>query len=154
MRRPSDTVLAVLAAAALVAGCGSDDKSTSSATGTSAAGGSSKAKTSAKAAAPKRASTRGKMVKCLRDAGFDVAAAGGDEETATTYTVKGAGAGSRKAVIVIHSDKGGATSAATKAGAEKGLNAVAFGRAEFIRYKSTNTEAGVIANCVAEGYVH
>ena len=45
-----------------------------------------------------------------------------------------------------------AEAAARRAGEDKGLNAVAFGRAEFIRYEATDTEAGQIVNCVAAGY--
>ena len=149
----------VALAVAVAAGCGgSDDESPKGgggaparpATKTSAA----PATPSKKAAAPKRATTRGKMVTCLRGAGFTVKAEGGDEATATNYTVTDGDAGSRTAVIVIRSNENDALGAARRAGEDKGLNAVAFGRAEFIRYKATDTEAGVIANCVAENYLH
>jgi len=35
---------------------------------------------------------------------------------------------------------------------EKGPNAVAFGRAEFIRYEATGNEAGRIVNCMSQAY--
>jgi hypothetical protein len=151
MRQPLTTFLAVVLAATLAAGCGSDDTSPS---GGGGAGATATSKSSAKPAEVKSTSTRGKLLTCMRDAGFQVTHEGQDESTATNYTVAGDDAKSKKAVIVIHSNRGEAVRAATKAGEEKGLNTVPFGRAVFIRYAATDTEAGVLANCVAEQYVH
>ncbi|MEA2195614.1 MAG: hypothetical protein QOG42_2048 [Solirubrobacteraceae bacterium] len=151
MRQAPNTLLAVVLAAALAAGCGSDDRSSSDGS-RSASPDKPKPKAPAKGAALKPTSARGQMVNCMQDAGFQVTHAGEDESSATNYTVDGDGAGSRKAAIVIYSNKNDAASAARKAGETKGLNTVAFGRAEFIRYDATDTEAGVLANCVAEGY--
>ena len=170
MRQPLKIALAVLLAAAFAAGCGSDDDSSSGGdaadkTTTSAqaatdgtdadAGGESEPETDTKSggAKPKPASARAKMLTCLEDdAGFEVTHEGDDEAKATAYTVEGDSGGSKKAEIIIHSNQNDAAGAARRAGEDKGLNAVAFGRAEFIRYKATDTEAGQIVNCVAAGY--
>lgn len=150
MRQPSTTLVAALLAAALAAGCGSGDGSPSG----DGAGSdrSATSPTATKTTPAQRASTRDKLVGCMRDAGFTVTHAGQDASTATTYTVTGDGA-ARKAVVIIHSNRNDAAGAARRAGEQQGLNTVPFGRAEFIRYKATDTEAGVIANCVAEQYV-
>jgi ABC-type glycerol-3-phosphate transport system substrate-binding protein len=167
MRHPLKIALAVLIAAVLAGGCGSDDDSPSGGdaadkTKTSAQAATSEAKSGAEdapeadttsgGAKPKKASARSKMVTCLEEAGFDVTHKDQDEEKATNYTVEGSSGRPSKAEIVIHSNQGDAAGAARKAGEEKGLNAVAFGRAEFIRRESTDTEAGQIVNCVAAGY--
>ncbi len=89
----------------------------------------------------------------MEDEGFEVSHEGDDEEKATNYTVEAGG--KKKAEIIIHSNKGDAASAARKVGEEKGINSIPFGRVEFRNNDSaTNTEAGVLANCVAEAYVH
>jgi hypothetical protein len=160
MRHSLKFALAVVVAAGFATGCGSDDDSDKPRAG----GASDEAKTTessdkdstgtkAKSTSkPKRESARGQMVSCMEKAGFEVTHEGEDAAAATNYTVGGDEAKSRKAVIIIHSNKNDASAAATKAGEEKALNAVAFGRAEFIRYHATDTEAGQLANCVAEGY--
>ncbi len=154
MRQPLKIALAVVLAAAFAAGCGSDDDSPKGGGGAAGSGKSDKSKGSAPPAKLKPTSARGKMVKCMDRAGFDVTHKGQDEATATNYIVEGAKAGSKKAVIIIHLNKDDSERAAIKAGETKGLNAVPFGRAEFIRYDATDREAGVLANCVAESYVH
>ncbi len=168
MRQPLKTVSAVLLAAvfALAIGCGSDDDSSSGGDATD------KARTSAQAAAdddtktedapeadretggakPKPTGARAKMLSCLEEAGFAISHEGDDEQKATDYTIEGTSGRQKRAEIVIHSNRNDAAGAATKAGEEKGLNAVAFGRAQFIRYEATDTEAGQIVNCVAAGY--
>ena len=153
MRQRVKIALAVVLAAGIAAGCGSDDDSANG----GGSGGSDTSESSAKAAKPaklKPTSARGQMVKCMDRAGFDVTHEDQDEATATNYIVQGDKAGSKKAVIIIHSNKDDSKRAAIKAGETKGLNAVPFGRAEFIRYDATDREAGVLANCVAESYVH
>ena len=150
MRQPLKISLAVVLAAGIATGCGSDDESPNA-----ASGGSDAPKTSAKASEPpKPTSARGEMVNCMERAGFEVTHEDQDAATATSYTVQGDDPGSRKAVVVIHPNRDDAERSSIKAGEDEGLNAVAFGRAEFIRYESTDTEAGVLANCVAEAYVH
>ena len=150
MRQPLKIFLAVVLAAGIATGCGSDDESPNA-----ESGGSDAPKRSAKASeAPKPTSARGQMVRCMERAGFDVSHKDQDAATATNYTIGGDEPGSRKAVVVIHPNRDDAERSSIRAGEDKGLNAVAFGRAEFIRYKATDTEAGVLANCVAEGYVH
>ncbi|MCA1683030.1 MAG: hypothetical protein LC685_03430 [Actinobacteria bacterium] len=57
-------------------------------------------------------------------------------------------------MIIIHPNREQAERAAINAGEGEGLNAVPFGRAEFIPYDATDTDAGVLANCVAEGCIH
>ena len=153
MRRPLKLLLTIVLAAGFATGCGSDDDSSGGGGGGS--GGSDKPKASAKAddAKPKKQSARAGMVKCMEDEGFEVSHEGDDEEKATNYTVEGGG--KKKAEIIIHSNKGDAASAARKVGEEKGVNSIPFGRVEFRNNDSaTNREAGVLANCVAEAYVH
>ena len=152
MRRPLKLLLTIVLAATFATGCGSDDDSSGDGGGS---GGSDKPKASAKSddAKPKKQSARAEMVKCMEDAGFEVSHEGDDEEKATNYTVEAGG--KKKAVIIIHSNKNDAASAARKVGEEKGVNSIPFGRVEFRNNDSaTNTEAGVLANCVAEAYVH
>jgi hypothetical protein len=153
MRRPFTLILTLLLAAALAGGCGGDDESSSGGGGD---GGSEKAeqgdgaKTAGK---PKKKSTRAEMVKCIEDEGFEISHEGDDEEKATNYTVEGGG--KKKADIIIHSNKNDAAGAARKVGEEKGINSIPFGRVEFRNNDdATDTEAGVLANCVAEAYVH
>ena len=151
MRQPFKLVLALVLAAGFAAGCGSDDDSSKDGGGSAAA---DKATTSTPAAKPKKkASARAEMVTCMEDGGFEVTHEGDDDATATNYTIEAGG--SKKAEIIIHSNKNDATRSANKAGEEKGINAIPFGRTEFRRGDAaTNTEAGVLANCVAEAYVH
>ncbi len=144
------TAVALLIAAVFAGGCGSDDEEEKSQKDPSG-----KAKSEAKDAKPKRKSARAQMVKCIEDAGFKIAHDDDqDAATATNYTVAAAQGAAKKAVVVIHPNKDEAERAATKAGEERGLNVVAFGRTEFIRYAATDREAGVLANCIAEEYVH
>ncbi len=157
MRQPLKLLLALVLAAALAAGCGSDDDDSSSNGGGGGGGGSAesdKPKSSAAAGKPKaKKSARGEMVKCIEDEGFEVTPEGDDEEKATNYTIEAGG--KKKAEIIIRSNKNDAAGAARKAGEEKGINSIPFGRVEFRNNDdATDTEAGVLANCVAEAYVH
>ncbi len=96
---------------------------------------------------PQRKSVRAQMIECIEgELGFEVA----PEDDPDSLAVKGSG-GERKAVVVIHSDVGAARKAVART-LSKGTNAVTFGRAEFIRHKADDTEAGVIANCVSIQY--
>lgn len=156
MRQPLKLVLALFLAAALAAGCGGDDDSSGGGGGdgsekTEQAESSNGATPSAKP--KKKKSARAEMVKCIEDEGFDVSHEGDDEEKATDYTVEGGG--KKKAEIIIHSNKNDAAGAARKIGEEKGINSIPFGRVEFRNNDAaTDREAGVLANCVAEAYVH
>jgi hypothetical protein len=146
---------AVLAALvfALASGCGSDDDSKSRASGEPGAKNEHSTKPADKgSAAPKRSSARGKLVDCIEREGIDITPEGDDEAKATSYTVGPQSARRRKAVIKIHSNRGEASRSAERAGLDKGLNAVAFGRAEFIRYEATDNEAGRIVNCMSAAY--
>ena len=150
MHQPLKIVLAVLLAAAFAAGCGSDDESN----GNGGGGASTQAEGSASEtrSTPKR-SVRAEMVKCMEDAGFEVTHEGDDAEKATNYTIEAGGA--KKAEIIIHANRNDATGSAVRAGEERAINSVPFGRAEFRRAgTATDGEAGVLANCVAEAYVH
>lgn len=149
----SRAALAVLVTLALAAaGCGSDDDEKSGASGETEQTEQTEKAGKTDKPAPKRTSARGKLVKCVEGEGLDISHEGDDAEKATEYTVGPEGAKRRKAVIKIHSNRGDARSSANRAGLEKGLNAVAFGRAEFIRYKATDTEAGRIVNCMSAAY--
>ena len=154
MRQPLNLVLVLVLAAALAAGCGGDDDSSSGGGGD----GSEKTEKADNGATPsakpkKKKSARAEMVKCIEDEGFEVSHKGDDEEKATNYTVERGG--KKKADIIIHSNKNDAAGAARKVGEEKGVNSIPFGRVEFRNNDAaTDTEAGLLANCVAEAYVH
>ena len=157
MHQPLKLVLVIVLAAAFAAGCGSDDESPSGGAGNGDAAAEQadapKADEPKKAAQPKKRSARGEMVKCIEDEGFEVDHEGDDEEKATNYTVEAGG--KKKAEIIIHSNKNDAAGAARKIGEEKGVNSIPFGRVEFRNNDAaTDREAGVLANCVAEAYVH
>lgn len=149
MRQPVKIIVAAVLAAGIATGCGSDDDATKG-----DSGGSDEPNASKQADKPKPPSARSEMVNCMEDAGFEVTHEDQDAATATRYTVEGDDAGSKKAEIVIHSNREGASRSAVKAAQEEGTNAVAFGRAEFIPHDAENRELGVLANCIAEGYVH
>jgi hypothetical protein len=140
----SRIALAVLLSAGLIAtGCGSDDeaepKSAGGATTTQAKKSESKSDTK---------SVRESMVECIEgELGSDVET---DDSDDNRLTVKGSG-DKVLAVVVIHSDAGAAKKAVAKT-LEGGSNAVVFGRAEFIRRSASDTEAGVIANCLQQAY--
>ena len=141
--------LALLIAALLVIGCGSDDskKAGDAKPATQAAGDSGdRAATKKKAT---KTSSRAKLVRCVEDAGFDVAAAGGDAEKATKYTVTGGEKSGRQAVIKIYPNRDDAERATARSGA---LNAVPFGRAVLTVYAGSARETGSIANCVSLAY--
>ena len=159
MRQPLKLVLALLLAAALAAGCGDDDSSSGGggdgAKKTEQAEKAEKADNGATPSAKpkKKRSARAEMVKCVEDEGFEISHEGDDAEKATNYTVEGGG--KKKAEIIIHSNKNDAAGAARKVGEEKGINSIPFGRVEFRNNDgATDREAGVLANCVAEAYVH
>ena len=127
----------------IATGCGSDDDTERNSAGQS---GAAEVEKDDKAK-PKRKSRRAQMVQCIEDEiGSDVKSDGGPHN----LSVKGAD-GKRQAIIVIHDD-----AAAARKGVARtlgtGRNAVTFGRAEFIRYAASDTEAGVIVNCVALQY--
>ncbi len=138
----SRAALAVLVVAGLVAtGCGSDDTEPGS-------DGQSDAARSGKAKPKKRKSARAQMVKCIEsELGFDVKA-GDDPHRLSVKNPKG----KRQAVVIVHPDAAAARRAVMRTLEKEGMNAVAFGRAEFIRHAAGDTEAGVIANCVAIQY--
>lgn len=150
MRQPLKLILALVLAAGVATGCGSDDDSPNG-----DSGGSDTPTTAAQSSEPpKRSTARGKMVNCIERAGFEVTHKDQDAATATNYTVEGDDPGSsKKAEVVIHPNRDDAERSSIKAGEEKGINALAFGRAEFIRHESSDTEAGVLANCIAGAYV-
>jgi len=158
MRQPYKLCLAFLLAAAFAVGCGDDDEpagggAASEQTEQAGAGEKGENGEKAEAAKPKRKSARAEMVSCIEDEGFEVSHEGDDEEKATNYTVEADG--KKKAEIIIHSNRNDAAGAAKRAGEEKGINSIPFGRVEFRNNDdATNTEAGVLANCVAEAYVH
>lgn len=152
MRQPFKLVLVLVLAAALAAGCGSDDEPSGGGADNGDAG-AERADAPKKAAKPKKKSARAEMVKCMEDEGFEVSHKGDDEEKATDYTVQAGG--KKKAEIIIHSNKSDAAGAARKVGEAKGINSIPFGRVEFRNNDAaTDREAGILANCVAEAYVH
>jgi len=153
MRRPPFTLLlAFVLAAALAAGCGDDDSSNGGGGGSEQSQQSEQAEGSESAAKPKKRSVRAEMIGCIEDEGFE-ASHEGDPEKATNYTIEAGG--KKKAEIIIHANRNDAAGSAKRIGEEKGINSIPFGRAEFRRADTaTDTEAGRLANCVAEAYVH
>ncbi len=159
MRQPPfKLLLAFLLAAAFAVGCGDDDEPSNGGGGASEQAEQAEQdekgdKAEGAKAKPKKQSARAEMVGCMEDEGFEVSHEGDDEEKATNYTVEAGG--KKKAEIIIHSNKADAAGAARKVGESKGVNSIPFGRVEFRNNDdATNTEAGVLANCVAEAYVH
>ena len=146
----SRAALAALVAAAIVTGCGSDDDSKPAASGETEK--TEQTEQTEKSAAPKKRSARAKLVDCIEGEGMEISHEGDDAEKATDYTVGPDDPKRRKAQIKIHSNRADAQGSASRAGLEKGLNAVAFGRAEFIRYEATDNEAGRIVNCMSAAY--
>lgn len=132
--------LAVLASAGFVAsGCGSDDPEPNSDRQPEAA--------QVEKAEPKRNSARAQMVECIKGGiGHDVTA----DDDPHNLSVKSPN-GKLAAVVIVHPDAGAARKAVAQTVAE-GSNGVSFGRAELIRHGASDTEAGVIANCVAAEY--
>lgn len=139
--------LAILVSLVLATGCGSDDEPQKR-SGTNAAG----ATTQEQSAGPKRASARSKLVTCIEGEGYEISHEGDDAEKATEYTIGPDDPKRAKAQIKIHSNRNDAQASASRAGLEEGINAVAFGRAEFIRRQATDTEAGRIVNCLSMAY--
>jgi hypothetical protein len=133
--------LAMLVTVGLAAtGCGSDDTEPDSDTRPAAAARAEKAK-------PKRESARAQTVKCIEsELGYEVTS-DDDSDKLSIKTTQG----DLDAVVVVHPNAGAARKAVDKT-LEGGLNAVVFGRAEFIRHGADDTEAGGIANCVAIAY--
>lgn len=137
---PRNLALALLAiASSIAAGCGSDDSEPSP-------GGQSGAREVQKAE-PKAKSVRAQMIDCIeRELGYDVTTG----EDPHKLSIKSSN-GKRQAVVVIHPDAAAARKAVART-LSKELNAVVFGRAELILDAARDTEAGIIANCVAGGY--
>lgn len=145
MKRPR-SALAVLIAVVVAAGCGSDDDEPKT-------GGSDEPEKEAQSAAPKPTSARAKLVKCIDREGFEVTHEGQAPAEATNYTVEGDDPKGRpRATIKIHSNRDDARGSAARAGEERGVNSVPFGRAEFIPKVATDTETGRIVNCVSLAY--
>jgi hypothetical protein len=132
--------LAVLVTAGFIAtGCGSDDAEPNSGRTSEAA--------QAEKAKPKPKSARAQMVECIEsELGYDVTS----DDDPHNLSVKNPN-GKLEAVVIVHPDIGAARRAVAQT-LEGGSNAVVFGRAEFIRHAVKDTEAGVIANCVALEY--
>lgn len=132
--------LAVLVTAGLiVTGCGSDETEPKS------DGQPEAAQVEKSESKPKGA--RAQMVECIEsELGYEVTS-DDDPDKLSVKSPKDKLA----AVIVVHPNAGAARRAVAQT-LERGTNAVVFGRAEFIRRAATDTEAGVIANCVAIQY--
>lgn len=133
----------------VAAGCGSDDdeaKPRSGGDGSEAR--QVKTNESAPKAKRKTKGVRATMIECIEDKlGFDVAP---DDDDRNRLMVENA-SGKLQAVIRIHNDAGTAQRSTDRA-LSKGINAVAFGRAELIQRAAGSTETGVIANCVSLNY--
>lgn len=133
--------LAVLASASLIAvGCGSDDAEPNAETQPNAA--------PATNGEPKpKKSVRMQMVGCIEDElGYEVTTDDGPHNLSLKSPD-----GKLEGVVIVHDDAAAARKAVDRT-LGGGRNAVVFGRAEFIRHAADDTEAGVIANCVALAY--
>jgi hypothetical protein len=141
MPRNRVALAALVIAGVIATGCGSDDDTEPNSDGQPKAGQAENAKP------PPKKSARGQMVECIEsELGFEAKA----DDDPDKLSVKSPD-GKLKAVVVIHPDVGVARKAVAQT-LNKGVNAVVFGRAEFIRHAASDTEAGVIANCVAIQY--
>ncbi|MFP5363851.1 MAG: hypothetical protein ACLGI5_14095 [Thermoleophilia bacterium] len=139
MHRTPVALVVLVLAGLVAAGCGSDDPEPSSDSSPEAA--------QVETAKPKTKSVRQQMVDCIEnDLGFDVTP-GDDPDRLSVESPDD----ELQAVIVIHPDAGAARKAVGRT-LSSGMNAVVFGRAEFIRRAAGDTESGVIANCVALQY--
>jgi hypothetical protein len=134
--RCNRAALAALAIAGLiVAGCGSDDTKSKSGT------------VRPEHAAPKSKSARARMIACIKgQLGFDVTP--GDDPDNLSITGP---QGKLKANVVIYPNAGAAARAVVQT-QNKGVDAVSFGRAEFIRRAAGDSESGVILDCVSVQY--
>jgi hypothetical protein len=140
MQRNCVTLATLLVVGLIAAGCGSDDDTEPKSDGPAAA-------ETKKAKPHSPTSARGKMVDCVEsELGFEMKP--GDDPDKLSIKSED---GKLKADVVIHSDVGAARTAVAQT-LNRGVNAVTFGRAEFIRRGADDTEAGVIANCVAIQY--
>lgn len=136
--------LVVILAAALVAiGCGSEDPQSTSERQSQAG----RAEDRAETPKLKPNSARAQMIECIEAAGFEVTT---DDKPTPKLSFKSPG-GTLEAVTVIHPNRAAARKSAVR-GQRKGVNVVAFGRAEVIRHAAKDAEAGVIVNCVAAEY--
>lgn len=140
-------------AGVMAAGCGSDEDEAEPRSGGdgSEAGqvktneSERKAKTKTK---PKTKGVRATMIECIEgELGFEVAP---DDDDPNRLMVENA-SGKLQAVIRIHNDAGTAQRSTDRA-LSKGINSVAFGRAELIKHAAGNTDTGIIANCVSVNY--
>jgi hypothetical protein len=142
MHRNRVALAVVVVAGFIATGCGSDDGNPEPNSDSPPKAGQGE-----NAKPPPSKSARGQMVECIEsELGFEVKPDGDPDK----LSVKDPN-DKLKAVVVIHPDAGAARKAVAQT-LNKGVNAVVFGRAEFIRHAASDTEAGVIANCVAIEY--
>lgn len=139
-------VTTLIIAGLMAAGCGSDDDEAEPRSG----GGSEAGQVKANESKPKTKtkSVRATMIECIEDeVGFEVAP---DDDDPHRLMVENA-SDKLQAVIRIHNDARTAQRSTDRA-LSKGINSVAFGRAELIKHAAGNTETGIIANCVSVNY--
>lgn len=140
--------VAVITASFVATGCGSE--STTSEPPTEVQTKTSKA--SPRAAKPP-SSARAQLIECIEGVGFEVTHDDQDAATATNLTVEDdkPQAGWLKAVVILHATKSKAEQSAAQGRADD-FDAVALGRAEYVRHAADETEDRVIGTCVADQY--
>lgn len=149
MHRNRLAVSTFVIAGLIAAGCGSgDDEAEPRSGGDGSQAGQVKTNESEPQAKPKTRGVRATMVECIEgELGFEVAPADDDPDRLMVENASG----KLQAVIRIHNDAGTAQRSTDRA-LSKGINSVAFGRAELIKHAAGNTDTGIIANCVSVNY--
>ncbi|HEV2785522.1 MAG TPA: hypothetical protein VGV67_03980 [Solirubrobacteraceae bacterium] len=153
MHRNRLALTVVVIAGLIATGCGSDDTESDSGKAPEGAQVENEAPKNdePKNDEPTGKSARAQMTECIEgELGFDVSSDESADDDAHNLSVKSSD-GKLQASVIVHPDVGAARKSTAQT-LNKGLNAVPFGRVEFIRRAANDTEAGVIANCVAVEY--
>lgn len=140
--RPHQAALVVLVTAGLIAtGCGTEDTETNS-----DVGGQPDAAEVEPESKPK--SARAQMVECIEGVGYKVISEHDDPNNLSVNSPNG----TLEAVVIVHPSDAAAAKSAAQGRDKDDLDAAAYGRAELVLHAAKETEARVIASCVADEY--